>query len=127
MLLFNQKVINKSVLIISFILFSGCATLKDTIGIYKITQLRIDAETIFRRENSVVSEVMILTMDEENSTLSRAEQEMQDACAELNAYAIGIRDNTGDDLIAQQRVLSSLDDCEAAISKLEELVRTGAY
>lgn len=127
MLLFNQKVINKSVLIISCILFSGCTTVKDPIGIYKITQLRLDAEAIFRRENSVVSEVMILTMDKESSTLSQAEQEMQDACAELNSYAIHIRDNSGNDLIAKQRVLSSLDECEAAISKLEDLVRTGAY
>jgi len=70
---------------------------------------------------------MILTMDEENSTLSKVEQEMQDACAELNAYAIRIRDNTEDDLIAQQRVLSSLNKCEAAISKLEELLWTGRY
>ena len=66
-------------------------------------------------------------MDEENSTLSKVEQEMQDACAELNAYAIRIRDNTEDDLIAQQRVLSSLDACDSATSKLEELLRTGAY
>ncbi|WP_428354016.1 hypothetical protein [Methyloprofundus sp.] len=74
-----------------------------------------------------MSEVMIITMDEDYSTLSTAEQEMQDACVDLNAYAIRVRDKVGDDLAAQQRVLNSLDPCEAATSKLEELVRTGAY
>ncbi|RLA25759.1 MAG: hypothetical protein DRQ62_01620 [Gammaproteobacteria bacterium] len=127
MLLFNQKVINKSVIIVSFMLFSGCTTIKDPLGIYKITQLRVDAESIFRRQNIVVSEVMILTMDEENDTLSEAEQEMQDACMELNAYAVRVRDKTGDDLMAQQRVLNTLDACEAATSRLEVLVKSGAY
>ena len=127
MLLFNQKVINKSVLIISFILFSSCTAVNDPLGLRKITQIRHDAEAIFRRQNVVVSEVMILTMDEENTTLSEAEQEMLEACVELNAYAIRIRDKTGDDLLAQQRVLYSLDKCEASTSKLEELVKSGAY
>ena len=127
MLLFNQKVINKSAIIISFMLFSGCTVVKDPLGLYKITQIRVDAEAIFRRQNTIVSEVMILTMDEENNTLSEAEQDMLDACVELNAYAIRIRDRLGDDLAAQQRVLNSLDDCEAATSRLEELVRSGAY
>ena len=127
MLLFNQKAINKSAIIISFMIFSGCTVVKDPLGLYKITQIRVDAEAIFRRQNTIVSEVMILTMDEENSTLADAEQEMQDACVELNAYAIRIRDKTGDDLIAQQRVLNSLDACAAATSRLEELVWSGAY
>ena len=70
---------------------------------------------------------MILTMDEENSTLTAAEQEMMDACADLNAYAIRIRDKTGDDLAAKQRVLNTLDQCEAATSKLEKLVQSGEY
>ena len=127
MLLFNQKVIHKSLLIFSFMLFSGCTTVKDPLGIYKITQIRIDAKAIFKRQNAIVSEVMMLTMDEENSTLSAAEQEMMDACYELNAYAIRVRDKLGDDLAAQQRVLNTLDQCEAATSKLEEIVRTRAY
>ncbi len=125
--LFNQKVITKFALIIYIMLFFGCAGVKDPLGLYKITQIRVDAEAIFRRQNVVMSEVMIITMDEDYSTLSTAEQEMQDACVDLNAYAIRVRDKVGDDLAAQQRVLNSLDPCEAATSKLEELVRTGAY
>ncbi|TXL17510.1 hypothetical protein BMR04_05570 [Methylococcaceae bacterium HT3] len=70
---------------------------------------------------------MILTIDEESSVLSDAEQEMLDACVELNAYAIRIRDKLGEDLRAQQRVLNSLDECNVATRKLEELVRTGEY
>lgn len=131
MLLFNQKLINKSV-IISFLLFSACATVKDPLGIYKITQLRSDAESIFMRQNLIVSEVMILTMDEESETLSAAEQEMLDACVDLNAYAIRVRDKLGDQLfgeqlLAQQRVLNSLDACDVATNKLENLVRSGSY
>lgn len=127
MLLFNQNVIHKSLLIFSFMLFSGCTTAKEPLGIYKITQIRTDAKAIFKRQNAVVSEVMMLTMDEENNTLSEAEQEMMDACFELNAYAICVRDKQGGDLAAQQLVLNTLDQCEAATSKLEEIVRTGAY
>ena len=127
MQLFNQKAINKSLLVVSYILLSSCTTVKDPLGLYKITQIRVDAEEIFRRQNSIVSEVMILTMDEESSVLSDTEQEMLDACVELNAYAIRIRDKLGEDLIAQQRVLNSLDKCDAATRKLEELVRSGEY
>ncbi len=129
MQLFNQKVINKSLLVVSFMFLSlsSCAAVKDPLGLYKITQIRVDAEAIFRRQNSIVSEVMILTMDEESSVLSDAEQEMLDACVELNAYAIRIRDKLGEDLRAQQRVLNSLDECNVATRKLEELVRTGEY
>ena len=127
MQLFNQKVINKSLLVVSFMFLSSCAAVKDPLGLYKITQIRVDAEAIFRRQNSIVSEVMILTMDEESSVLSDAEQEMLDACVELNAYAIRIRDKLGEDLRVQQRVLNSLDECNVATRKLEELVRTGEY
>ncbi|WP_221896380.1 hypothetical protein [Bathymodiolus japonicus methanotrophic gill symbiont] len=89
-------------------LFSGCTTAKDPLGIYKITQIRTDAKAIFKRQNAVVSEVMMLTMDEENNTLSEAEQEMMDACFELNAYAIRVRDKQGIILpIVQTNLLNS--------------------
>lgn len=70
---------------------------------------------------------MMLAMNEENSALSVAGQEMMDACYELNAYAILVRDKLRDDLAAHQRVLNILDECEAATSKLEELARIEAY
>ena len=88
MLLFNQKVIKFSVIIIAFLLFSGCAFIQDPLGQKKIEQLRQKAESIFKRQNIASSQVMILTMDEENTILSDAELAMQEACAKLNAYVI---------------------------------------
>jgi len=125
MLLFNQKAIKITVIINVFILFSGCAFVQDPLGQKKMAQLRQNAESIFRRQNTVTSQVMILTMDEENSVLSDAELEMQEACAELNAYvirAISRDDFLMIDFLAQHRVISTLDDCDVATKKLEALL-----
>ncbi|SHE21577.1 hypothetical protein [methanotrophic endosymbiont of Bathymodiolus puteoserpentis (Logatchev)] len=125
MLLFNQKVIKFSVIIIAFLLFSGCAFIQDPLGQKKIEQLRQKAESIFKRQNIASSQVMILTMDEENTILSDAELAMQEACAKLNAYVI--RSMSSDnfsmvDFLAQQQVIRSLDNCDAATKKLEALL-----
>ncbi len=125
MLLFNQKVIKFSVIIIAFLLFSGCAFIQDPLGQKKIEQLRQKAESIFKRQNIASSQVMILTMDEENTILSDAELAMQEACAKLNAYVI--RSMSSDnfsmvDFPAQQQVIRSLDNCDAATKKLEALL-----
>ncbi|MBE0469527.1 MAG: hypothetical protein IBX55_08500 [Methyloprofundus sp.] len=126
MLLFNQKVIKFSVIITSFVLFPGCAFIQEPLGQKNIAQLSQHAESIFRRQNIASSQVIILTMDEENSVLSAAELTMQEACAALNAYVI--RAISGDDFLmldflAQQRVISTLDDCDAATKKLELLLQ----
>ena len=70
---------------------------------------------------------MILTMDEENQALAEAEKTMQDACAELNAYAVRLRDGLGDNLIQQQQVFNSLDECEEATQRLELLLQSRPY
>jgi exopolysaccharide biosynthesis protein len=49
MLLFNQKVIKFSVIIIAFLLFSGCAFIQDPLGLKKIEQLRQKAESILEQ------------------------------------------------------------------------------
>ncbi|SCN47854.1 hypothetical protein BAZMOX_07384_0 [methanotrophic endosymbiont of Bathymodiolus azoricus (Menez Gwen)] len=64
-------------------------------------------------------------MDEENTILSDAELAMQEACAKLNAYVI--RSMSSDnfsmvDFLAQQQVIRSLDNCDAATKKLEALL-----
>jgi len=125
MLLFNQKVIKFSVIIIAFALFAGCAFIQDPLGQKKMEQLRQDAESIFRRQNTASSQVMILTMDEEDGVLSDAELTMQEACAALNAYvirAISSDDFLMLDFLAQQQVINSLDNCDAATKKLEALL-----
>jgi len=125
MLLFNQKVIKISVIINAFVLFAGCAFVQDPLGQKKMAQLRQNAESIFRRQNTATSQVMILTMDEENSVLSGAELTMQEACAALNACvnrAISSDDFLMLDFLAQQQVISSLDSCDAATKKLEALL-----
>ena len=59
MLLFNQKVIKNSVIIIAFVLFAGCAFVQDPLGQKQMEQLRQNAESIFRRQNTASSQVMI--------------------------------------------------------------------
>ncbi|MDF1581680.1 MAG: hypothetical protein P1P78_00065 [Methyloprofundus sp.] len=95
-------------------------------GQTNIAQLKQNAESIFRRQNTASSQVIILTMDEENSVLSDAELTMQEACAVLNAYvirAISSDDFLMLDFLAQHRVISTLDDCDAATKKLELLLQ----
>ncbi len=124
--LFNQKVIKISVIIASSVLFTGCVFIQDPLGQKKMVQIRQYAESIFRRQNTATSQVMILTMDEENSALSTAESTMQEACAELNAYvirALSSDDFLMLDFLAQHRVISSLDNCDAATKKLEALLQ----
>ena len=105
----------------------GCAMITDPLGQKIVPNFREEAELIFRRQNTATSQVMILTLDEEDNTLVAAEQVMQDACVELNAYAIRLRDGLGENLLQQQQVFNSLDDCEAATRHLEVLLQSVSY
>ncbi len=97
------------------------------LGQNKISQLSKEAKSLFIRQNTATSRVMILTMDQEDTLLEDAEQAMQEACAELNAYAVRLRDDLGDNLLQQQQVFSSLAACDAATEQLETLLQSGAY
>jgi len=82
-------------------------------------------KAIFLRQNSALSQVIMLTMEGENDEdeLLLAEQQVLDACITINAYASKMSLGETSGLLAQQCVLNSLETCENATQKLENLLK----
>lgn len=93
----------------------------------KTIDFRTYAEEVFRRQNQISSEILMLT-DEDvvnpdlYAKLLQAEQNLQDQCQLLNEYAIRERDGVEIPLLFQQEVQSSVDDCELAMQKADVLL-----
>jgi len=83
-------------------------------------------EDVFRLQNNMTSEVMMLTESEDNSqshvTLIRAEQDMQKICAPLNEYASRDSEGLSVGLLLSHSVEKSAVDCERAARQVESLL-----
>ena len=82
-------------------------------------------EGVFRLQNSMTSEVMLLqeTDDAKNhDALLEAEQHMQEACAPLNEYVSRDIDGLNIGLFLRRRVEKSAIDCEQAAQKVKSLL-----
>ncbi len=125
MLLFNQKVIKFSALIIGMILASGCMQITSPLNAVSLLSVKQKATIVFLRQNSALNQVIMLTIEDENEAgeLLLAEQQVREACTAINAYANGIILGETPGLFAQQRVLNSLDACEHATQILEALLQ----
>jgi hypothetical protein len=82
-------------------------------------------ENVFRLQNKVTSQIMILT-DSGNShlqePLSRAEQRMQEMCSSINEYAARDIDGLNISFFLRRRVEKSAEDCEKAAQEVETLL-----
>ena len=83
------------------------------------------AETVFRRENDLISRIMMMTDGDtlpDSDSLEDAEQSMNDACYLLNEYAE--RESNGDSmgLFFKHKVRASIENCDRKIQTLEALV-----
>lgn len=83
-------------------------------------------ETVFKLQNSLTSEMMALTENDEKPnnlpTLLQAEQTMQKQCEALNEYAALDSEGSSASLLLQRRVEQSAKDCENAAKALQALL-----
>ena len=83
-------------------------------------------EDVFRRQNNIVSEILIIIEDDADETdhaeLIRSEQNLQEACKLLNEYAVRERDELTMGLIFKRKVKNSVAGCEKAIENAESLL-----
>ncbi|MFI3119135.1 MAG: hypothetical protein QX203_04075 [Methylococcaceae bacterium] len=86
------------------------------------------AETVFRRQNSAISQLMMLSLDElENNNiyaeLLAAEKSLQKACAPLNSYAEKHQEGESTSLLLSARVGKSINACDSATTTMEALLK----
>jgi len=83
-------------------------------------------EEIFRLQNQMTSETMMLLENDEAKkpeALMQAEQHMQQVCADLNEYVSRDLDGLDSGLILRQRVEKSAIDCEQAALAVKPLLQ----
>jgi len=82
-------------------------------------------EGVFRLQNSMTSEVMLLQENDDaknHDALLVAEQHMQEACAPLNEYVSRDIDGLNIGLFLRRRVEKSAIDCEQTAQKVKSLL-----
>lgn len=83
-------------------------------------------EEVFRLQNQMTSEVMMLLETDEtpkHDALMQAEQRMQQVCADLIEYASRDIDGLSSDLFLSHRVEASAIDCERAALAIKPLLK----
>lgn len=86
------------------------------------------AETVFRRQNNVTSHIMLLTLDDVGKPdvfdhLLAAEKTMQQACADLIAYAQASQTESNTNLLQRIRAGKAINACAQATDHLENLLK----
>ena len=82
-------------------------------------------EEVFRFQNRMTSEVMMLGEVEEGSDLAallRSEQQMQEVCRPLNEYVARDIDGLGNSLFLQRKVMKTTVDCDHSAHDVEMLL-----
>lgn len=83
------------------------------------------AEGVFRLQNQMASEVMMLINDgsPRSNDLLQAEQTMQKVCADLNEYVSRDIDGLSSGFFLSRRVEKSIIDCEQAALAVKQLLQ----
>ncbi|MDO9423537.1 MAG: hypothetical protein Q7T40_05045 [Methylobacter sp.] len=127
----NMKclVIHRSLVLFAIAsLISGCAV--PFLGGYgadgqPLEEFEHHVEEVFRLQNRMTSEVMMLLETEETrkyQALMQAEQQMQQICADLNEYVSRDMDGLSSGLFLRRRVEKSAVDCEQAALVIKSLL-----
>jgi hypothetical protein len=83
-------------------------------------------EEVFRLQNQMTSEVMMLMESDETKkyqSLLQAEQHMQQVCADLNEYVSRDIDGLSNGLFLRRRVEKTAIDCERAALAIKPLLK----
>jgi hypothetical protein len=110
-------------------LISGCAV--PFLGGYGANGQSLEAfehhvEEVFRLQNQMTSEVMMLLESDEAKkpeALMQAEQHMQQICADLNEYVSRDIDGLSSGFFLRRRVEKSAIDCEQAALAIKPLLK----
>jgi C-terminal processing protease CtpA/Prc len=102
------------------LLVSGCSLLGD---LWQQDEIAEYGETVFRKQNLLTSQVMMLSeseLSEQNQQrLQQAEARMQEDCKLLNEYATREMDAENIDLLFRKQVKDSIKGCDMSIQKME--------
>lgn len=109
-------------------LISGCAV--PFLGGYgangqSLIEFEHHVEEVFRLQNQMTSEVMMLLESDEAKRLQalmQAEQHMQQVCADLNEYVSRDIDGLSTGIFLRRRVEKSAIDCEHAAMAIKPLL-----
>jgi hypothetical protein len=128
----NMKVlfvVRSMAMLVVTTLISGC-TVPFLSGYGANRQSREDfehhVEAVFRLQNQMTSEVMMLLESNKIKNpecLMQAEQNMQQICADLNEYVSRDLDGLSSGLLLSQRVEKSAIACEQAASAIKSLLK----
>jgi hypothetical protein len=94
-----------------------------------LDEFKSHVEEIFRLQNKMSSEViMLIESDEQNKyeNLVQAEQKMEQVCADLNEYASRDIDGLNISLFLQQRIEKSAIACEQAALSIKQMLNQQA-
>ena len=97
----------------------GCAT-------FGYTSTAEYVEAIFKRQNAMATQVMMLTdiefSAEDEEELLQAETQMLQDCRLLNAYAVKEMNHESTSLLFKKRVKDSAEGCDESVDELESLL-----
>ena len=126
----KQGLVNRQLTIVIAVipLLSGCAV--PFFGGYgangqTLEEFSDDVEKVFRFQNRMTSEVMMLQVSDDikkSEDLLKAEQTMQRMCTPLNEYVSRDIDGLNIGLFLRKRVEKSAEDCEKSAQELQSLI-----
>lgn len=104
-------------------ILTGCTLISD---IWNQDSIAEYGETVFRKQNWITSQVMMLSesdLSPENAQkLQQAESQMEKECKLLNEYASREMDKTAIDLAFQKRVRDSISRCDLSLQAMQSLL-----
>jgi hypothetical protein len=107
-------------LLLSSPFLTGCSLLSDW---WRQDEIAEYGETVFRKQNLITSQVMMLSESElslrDQQKLQQAEAQMQKECHLLNQYASREMDAETIDLLFRKQVKDSIKGCELSIQQIE--------
>lgn len=118
-------------ILIFMMVLSGCATPFWGYGENKLSREEFGhyVEDVFRLQNSITSEVMMLTLENDGDStrymkkILKAEKHMHEMCAPLNEYASRDSEGLRIGLYLRRQVERSAVDCERAARQVESLLK----
>lgn len=119
----NLKSYNFCLLALSLNGLNACAMINDIFGYHNTAEY---IESVFKRQNAISSQVMMLPDTELSSEnyeiLLHAEAKMQQDCQLLNQYAVKEINQESTSLVFKKQVKDSAVGCDLSIEKVESLL-----
>lgn len=120
---------HRSLVVVLFaMLLPGCGWLWGSYGVKGQSREEFEryVENVFRLQNSLTSEIMMLQESEELNSpeqLLQAEQHMRQQCASLNEYVARDVDGQSSGFLLRRRVEKTAAECERAATDLRDLIK----